>query len=381
MALQKTNDSETGNRGVQDRKRRRRGDQSKMRLTTLAIMIAVYVGRLVVPAAAHQAHQGQDRHDARPLLRKQDNSRILSNLLEKRTAANDFRGPELVKQGAGQEYNIMGHNYQASGIGREQFQYCYDTLASVAVDGKVCYEQYCEFLDLLSGGEVSNCNNLDSCWVLLFYSTACDHDEDCSKEKAYISIKDEGLNSWSLYQLCEEAMSNTFTRVDVSFEFSIQYNSTLLDKNEIAACVSDATENLLYDSLGCMDDTRRQLSELQSESRTAGLQISHQAPQLAARTRAGRDGDTDPDDRRRAALLQEAFGTPDEWTRENCPFSVTTEVVVVDIGTKHERPPYAPCNVHLSHDAGLTAIQFAPTFCRPRRQTRRSVVLSSQPLR
>jgi hypothetical protein len=298
-----------------------------MWLTALA-MLSASVGRFVVLAAAYQ---DRESYVERPALRRHESSRKLSNLLEKRTAANDFRGPELVKQGGGQEYNIMGHSFQVNGIGREQYQYCYDTLASVAVDGRVCYEQYCEFLDLISDGEASNCQNLDSCWVLLFYSTACNHDEDCYKDKAYISTKDEGLNSWSLHQLCEEAMSNTFTRVDVSFEFSIQYNSTLLDKNEIAACVSDATENLLYDSFGCEEEERRDLSKRRSN---ADLQIRNQA-RPGDSTTADPYGNTDPDDRRRVALLQEGFGTPDQWTRENCPFSVTTEVVVVDIGTEN----------------------------------------------
>lgn len=315
-------------------------------------MISAYVGRIMVLAAANL---DRDRDGDRPLLRRQENSRILSNLLEKRTAANDFRGPELVKQGGGQEYNIMGHSFQVDGIGREQYQYCYDTLARVAVDGRVCYEQYCEFLDLLSDGAVSNCQNLDSCWVLLFYSTACDHDRDCSKDKAYISIKDEGLNSWSLHQLCEEAMSNTYTRADVSFEFSIQYNSSLLDKNEIAACVSDATENLLYDSFGCEEYERRHLSKSQSDSTSdhdGPLQALIVAPALT-----GHDSDTDPDDRRRAALLQEAFGSPEKWTRGNCPFSVTTEVVVVDIGTTNQR--FHRCNCHRFTSNQLLAFAIA----------------------
>jgi hypothetical protein len=264
--------------------------------------------------ATHQLYQKRIP-SSRRFLRSEENARI-PNILEKRTAPNDFRGPHLVE----------GHPFRTEGTDAESYEICRDTLKRVAVDGKVCYSQYCEFLGLISNGEISECKHLDSSWVLLFYTTACRNDQDCDHDDAYISLKEDGVNLWGLHVLCEEAMSHTFTRSVVSFEFSIQYNSSLLDKKEIASCVSDATENLLFSSFGCLDEQRRHL-----ERTLIGPEIHQSQNPFHAASRQEKTGKIRLVEK--AALRQDAFNPPPEWTQENCPYSITTEVIVLDLGT------------------------------------------------
>jgi hypothetical protein len=309
---------------------RRRNQYVSINWLVLIVAILLTEKRLSVCAAEPPQRHQERALFPRRLLRSENEPRILSNILKKPVDENDFRGPDLVKSDAEAAYNLLSLSFQVNGIGAEQYAYCYVLLGSVAVDGKVCYSQYCEFLKLMSNGEISDCKHLDSFWVQLFYNTACGNKQHCDHDSAHISLKEEGVNLWGLHQLCEEAMSNTFTRTTLSFEFSIQYNSSRLDKGEIADCVSNATENLLYDSFGCVAAGRRQLPVIKSSTEHKDYQAKKPADSMPERERGHGHNDFPG---RRAFLRQHPFGPPEEWTRENCPYSVTTQVIVSDLGT------------------------------------------------
>jgi hypothetical protein len=178
----------------------------------------------------------------------------------------------------------------------------------------------------MSHGEISDCKHLDPAWVLLFYTTACRTEKDCDHDDAYISLTEEGVNLWGLHVLCNEVMSNTFTRTVVKFEFSLQYNSSLLNKNEIGSCVETATENLLYASFGCVDEKKRRLEGASIGRETQ--QAKNRVQSASEQKRRGLEIFVE-----KAALRQDAFDPPPGWTRETCPYSVTTEVIVLDLGT------------------------------------------------
>lgn len=270
-------------------------------------------------------------------LRGEQGRDLIYKFVEKRPKIPDFRGSKLIHESTMAEALSYGYLH-VDGIGTEQFDYCYNALEGVAVDGKVCFPQYKEFLYELSNGQVSE-DDPPEVFVLIFHSTACSNGQDCAHNDPYISLDQEGVNLWVLRVLCEEVLSHLVTETTVSFEFSLRYDPDLLDAPTLAECISNATENLLYDHFGCSnnDDPSRQ-RELQ------GLKAVAKSTVSGVGGGSGQAGTPETmEDTREMALIQEVFSSnAGHWDRDTCPYSVMTEVIILDIGecTKKSVPEW-----------------------------------------
>jgi hypothetical protein len=114
------------------------------------------------------------------------------------------------------------------------FDKCYGMLEEVSEDhDRVTQNDYVEFLNKLTNGEISPTADLDSIdrqYATTWHASTCPRRRACAQEEsAYISLEPQDEDALEgLISLCAKAMSFAFTTVTVTFEFTIRYNSDLI---------------------------------------------------------------------------------------------------------------------------------------------------------
>lgn len=241
-------------------------------------------------------------------------------------------------------------------ISPEAYQLCYEQLESVAVDNKVLPPQYLRFLYNFSEGSANYTSlaQLPANLYLLFYTTACSSGQDCLTQEPFISTHQQGLSFSLLNFFCEEVYTYIDTSVELSFEYSIRYNSEVIADDEISQCVSAATKNILYENFGCstqMDVTYRQLdsTKIDDNSLVRGLKLVQ--PSIVTR-----DSTDSPD--------------------EACPYSVTSEVVFVNIRKFELCDLLVRCVCERTNDRISSHLPLQRVSCRPPPLIHHAVVLS-----
>lgn len=132
-------------------------------------------------------------------------------------------------------------------------QHCYDTLNKTLGSKKhVTSRDYLEFLREISEGEMRHPRISDASllFVLIFLTAACTSAHSCVAQDVSVSLDNQKQLSFEPQQfLCQQVLKHTYTRVDLSFEYTLVYNSSS-PRKEIMTCLEGATERLLLEQLG-----------------------------------------------------------------------------------------------------------------------------------
>jgi len=216
------------------------------------------------------------------------------------------------------------------GMSKDAFDLCYTTLQGVAVreKSKVFKSQYLDFLNQISNGAVSHdkWSNLPEPYTSIFYDATC-AGKSCKghRKDQYISAVLEGMNVFVLRNFCYRIMSNVYTSVDVSFEFTIRYDSEIIPESKLPPCLSKATENLLLDHFGC-ESTQRVRRQGRQRKLLSSSEIN--LPYREERTDLEREIDQGDGTSRELFLRQKPNGSSsDDFSNGGvCPYSVENNV-------------------------------------------------------
>lgn len=156
---------------------------------------------------------------------------------------------------------------------------CFDVLDSVTGDGiTLSQSQYVEFLSQMVEGDDSvapsiGFEDLDAVYILIFYMTACEDASKCtpSMSPQSIPIGDTTDPSDNLRLLCRAVLREGETKVDATFSYSIQYDTSALEDSKIGECLSTATVNVLLDLFGCEPTMMRQRRRREEQTIASSL--------------------------------------------------------------------------------------------------------------
>jgi hypothetical protein len=147
----------------------------------------------------------------------------------------------------------------------EDFNRCYSQLLQVSADGSsVSQAEYLRYLTLNSQGQLQYTifSQLPPVYMLLYYVAACGEGQDCSSSSPAISLDlSTRLSSSPLKDFCNEIRSYTYTSAVVGFDYTIQFDPSRISNDELQLCLITATESLLQDHLGCLDQIPRELAD------------------------------------------------------------------------------------------------------------------------
>lgn len=135
-------------------------------------------------------------------------------------------------------------------------------------------EQYMEFLELMTNGDVSytQFGDLPAIFVLIFYTAACQADDDCvGGDIAMIEVGDTANPSDTIQLFCKHMLKETVSKAEASFEYTIRYPETVAEQ-DLVDCLNTATVNaLLAELANCpvideiSENARRMLAEFIEE--------------------------------------------------------------------------------------------------------------------
>jgi hypothetical protein len=140
----------------------------------------------------------------------------------------------------------------------EAYLKCYNVLDGVSGDDTVNQEEYLEFLGLMTNGDLfyNRFRDLPATFVSIFYATACSAGQDCINEDPTVAVTLSGVEGEWLNFFCKSILKNTFTEAEVTFEYTVRYDSSVITEDELFPCLEQGTENALLDQLaGCPVDT------------------------------------------------------------------------------------------------------------------------------
>jgi len=265
---------------------------------------------------------------------------------------SDARGLEegpQVGRTSGQDERLLPYSYQkkpnqdGSGsssdenrldIDSQEFKKCYDLLESTASGGRKLYRpHYLQFLRLLTNGAIdySRLTELPAPLYVLFWATACAHEECTRNMIPYIEIDDDGKTLSLLRFFCQEVLAYTSVSVStvVSFEFSIRYNPNTISKEKASQCLSSAIENLLLEHFDCLPD---EASERRLTSSSLGNKGNNKLN--------NKKGLSFVEESSRKLMIRQrsisSSASAFDMGPEHCAYKVESGVEIVDFGKKLE---------------------------------------------
>mmetsp|Transcript_18951 Transcript_18951/g.24387 ORF Transcript_18951/g.24387 Transcript_18951/m.24387 type:complete len:361 (-) Transcript_18951:214-1296(-) len=221
------------------------------------------------------------------------------------------------------------------------FAKCWGVLNDVSASGKdVSKQEYISFLRIMSDGEVEEeeFKDLDMIFVTIFYSAACRGNRDCVGNSS-IELASTANGVGPLIGMCYNVMKDLVTKIDFTFEVTVQYDPLSVPEGGIGDCLGPAVESVLLESFGCGGHSRRlSLSNGATHASTVRLSVSEEEKRIDMKPRIShvdkREGEGDL-----APLLDRLVL---EWSDENiykyfqrmltasqsCPYEATAEMLL-----------------------------------------------------
>lgn len=120
-------------------------------------------------------------------------------------------------------------------------------------EGELNQDNYLKFLDIMTNGAMQQYEDFASLpvlFVMIFYTAACIAENDCQKDTApRIIVGDTKEPSDVITLFCKQILKSTVSMANVSFEYTVQYDTNIISETELADCLANATVNVLLEQL------------------------------------------------------------------------------------------------------------------------------------
>lgn len=138
---------------------------------------------------------------------------------------------------------------------------CYDLLrTSFPNQDSISMDNYLAFLRNLSDGMIDYIvfSEIPLVYSVIFYTAACSGEQDCINRQPELMILPTNPKAqMNLDFFCKSILTFTDTHVTFPFDYSIQYDTSVITEDSLRRCLSSTTQKLLMNHIaGCEGNPR-----------------------------------------------------------------------------------------------------------------------------